>query len=424
MKFFEKFLAKKAPPGSSKPAEKKSDDGGFNLSPNMAKGARLNRKVVAVALAGISLLVIFSLIKGFAPPTPKTAEKKDKKELVAKKAIKPENLANAPKSYQDIEAFLRSQLNEGSQATQTRQVRQKRSKIPATPQAAPQIVANPEDLSKRYGSPIFFQNFKNANKKLQNAQSNSGLNQPNATSTGAAAGGGVMSPQQNEDALYTQNMQEKKQDFLAAQQSKASKIYLSEQLQEPVSPYELVAGSIIPTALITGINTDLPGQIIGQVRENVYDSISGNHLIIPQGTKLLGQYDSVVSYGQERVLIAWEYLIFPNGKSLSLRGMQGADLSGFTGVKDKVNNHYIRTFASVILSSIISVAATNSTGNAQGENPSDSSLYGAGISTSASSASNKLLDRNLNIQPTLTVRPGHILNVLVNKTLVLEPYIL
>ena len=126
-------------------------------------------------------------------------------------------------------------------------------------------------------------------------------------------------------------------------------------LREPVSPYEVKAGTIIPAVLLTGISSDLPGQLIAQVREPVFDTESGRHLLIPQGARLLGLYDHQVVYGQERVLITWKRVIFPNATSLSLKdGMPGTDTTGAAGFKDQVNHHLIRVFGNALLLSIIS----------------------------------------------------------------------
>jgi type IV secretory pathway VirB10-like protein len=140
-----------------------------------------------------------------------------------------------------------------------------------------------------------------------------------------------------------QNMQSEKQDFL--NKNKINKEdYLDASLQNPISNYELQAGTVIRAVLITGINSDLPGQITAQVSDNVYDSISGNNLLVPQGTKVVGAYDSKVAYGQERVLVAWKRLILPNGQSIDLNGMPGVDLSGYAGFNDEVDNHYVKVF--------------------------------------------------------------------------------
>src|SRR5690606_38200477 len=116
---------------------------------------------------------------------------------------------------------------------------------------------------------------------------------------------------------------------------------------------ELKRGSVIPASLITGINSDLPGRIIAQVSQNVFDSATGHNLLIPQGAKLFGRYDSNISFGQRRVLVVWTDIVFPDGSTLQIAGMAGADAAGFSGFTDKVNNHYVRTFGSAVLVALI-----------------------------------------------------------------------
>ena len=129
--------------------------------------------------------------------------------------------------------------------------------------------------------------------------------------------------------------------------------YLSSRVVPKISPYELKRGSVIPATLITGINSDLPGQVTAQVSQNVYDSATGRHLLIAQGSKLFGRYDSNVSFGQGRVLVVWTDIIFPDGSTLQLEGMAGTDAGGYSGFKDRINNHYLRTFGSAILVALI-----------------------------------------------------------------------
>ena len=143
-------------------------------------------------------------------------------------------------------------------------------------------------------------------------------------------------------------MQQHKSDFLSRDGINNAS-YLSQSLASPRSPYEVKAGTIIPTSLITGINSDLPGQVIGQVRENVYDTVTGNHLLIPQGSRLLATYDSSVTFGQERVLVCWNRLIRPDGSSIPLECMPGVDLAGYAGFADQVDNHWWRIITGVAL---------------------------------------------------------------------------
>lgn len=207
-------------------------------------------------------------------------------------------------------------------------------------------------------------------------------------------------------------------------QKKAESGYLNSVLNNPLNQTELFAGSVIPAVTTVGINSDLPGQVNATVRQTVYDSRNENIVLIPQGTKIVGQYSSSVSYGQQRVLIAWNQLIFPNGKTIGLQGMLGADGLGQSGLYDSVDNHYFKIFGSALLVSMLGVAA-------QLSQPQNSSLLaspsvGSQASGSAAAQLNtvgtNMVNKNLNIAPTLVIAPGFAFNVLVNKTMILPAY--
>ncbi|MCX6131515.1 MAG: hypothetical protein NTX25_20945, partial [Proteobacteria bacterium] len=146
------------------------------------------------------------------------------------------------------------------------------------------------------------------------------------------------------------NLQTRKESFFNQQ---IASNYLPHQKVAPLSPYEVKQGTVIPGVMVTGINSDLPGQIIGQVSQNVFDSVSGKNLLIPQGTKIIGSYDSFVAVGQERALVAWRRLVFPDGMAIDLLGMSGADQGGYAGLSDQVNNHYFKIFGSALMLSLV-----------------------------------------------------------------------
>jgi len=180
---------------------------------------------------------------------------------------------------------------------------------------------------------------------------------------------------------------------------------------------------VIPGALITGIRSDLPGQITAQVTENVFDTPSGRYLMIPQGARLIGVYDSQVTSGQSRVLLVWTRLIMPNGRSIVLERQPGADAAGYAGLEDQVDNHWGELFKAAALSTFLAV------GTELGEGSDTNSNNGAIIRALRRSAADSLnqtgrqvVRRSLNIQPTLTIRPGFPVRVIVNRDLVLQPY--
>lgn len=216
------------------------------------------------------------------------------------------------------------------------------------------------------------------------------------------------------------NLQVRKETFLA--QAKPSS-YLPYQKEAPLSPFEVKQGTVIPALMITGINSDLPGQIIAQVSQNVFDSVTGQKLLIPQGTKIVGSYDSFVALGQERALVAWRRLIFPDGKSLELLNMAGADQAGFAGFSDQVNNHYLRTFTGAILLSLIgSGYQLSQPAQRVGDQVTANSIIAAQMGQQLSQVSGEMIRRNLDLQPTIEIRPGYRFNVMVNKDMILEPF--
>jgi type IV secretion system protein VirB10 len=193
----------------------------------------------------------------------------------------------------------------------------------------------------------------------------------------------------------------------------------ADRVAAPASANVLQAGAVISAALITGIRSDLPGQITAQVTENIYDSPTGKILLIPQGTRVIGQYDNGVGFGQRRVLLVWNRLIFPNGRSIVLERQPGADAEGYAGLEDGVDYHWGELFKAAALSTILSVGAE--AGTSQNENSLVQALR-QGASNSVSQTGQQIVSRQLNIAPTLTIRPGFPVRVIVTHDLVLEPY--
>lgn len=196
--------------------------------------------------------------------------------------------------------------------------------------------------------------------------------------------------------------------------------FLSSRLQNLDTPFTLQAGSLIPGVMITGINSDLPGQIIAQVRTNIYDSPTGKYLLIPQGSRLTGMYDSQITYGQQRILIIWNRIIFPNGQSINIQGMPGIDRQGYAGFKGEVNNHYMRLFGSAILMSVIGTGAQLAAPTS--DNPLAPLTVKQALAQSLNSnlvnTSASVTEKNLNIQPTLEVQSGYEFNISVTKDMI------
>ncbi len=192
-----------------------------------------------------------------------------------------------------------------------------------------------------------------------------------------------------------------------------------DRVEAPASTNILQAGAVIAASLLTGLRSDLPGQVTAQVTENVYDTPTGRILLIPQGARLVGQYDAQVAFGQSRALLVWNRLIMPNGRSIVLEHQPGADPEGYAGLEDQVDNHWGMLFKAAILSTLLSV------GSEAGTSDTENSLVQAirqGASQSFSQVGEQVVGRSLNVQPTITIRPGFPVRVLVTHDLVLEPY--
>lgn len=198
-------------------------------------------------------------------------------------------------------------------------------------------------------------------------------------------------------------------------------------LEAPRSPYEVRAGFVIPATLISGINSDLPGQIMAQVSQNVYDTPTGKHKLIPTGSRLVGAYSSEVKYGQARVLVAWQRIIFPDGKALDIGAMPGADEAGYGGFADLVNNHYLRVFGSAILMSAVTAGITSTQSQQSATSmygpPNANSVISAALGQQLGQVTAQMIAKNLNISPTLEIRPGYRFNVVVTKDMTFtKPY--
>lgn len=222
------------------------------------------------------------------------------------------------------------------------------------------------------------------------------------------------------DEAFAQNGQDRKLAFVNGPIDRRTTS--PDRVAAPASSYLVQAGNVIPASLITGIRSDLPGQITAQVTENVYDSPTGRFLLIPQGARLIGTYDSKVSFGQSRVLLVWTRLIMPNGRSIVLERQPGADTAGYAGLEDEVDNHWGALFRAALLSTLLGVGSELGAGSDTGNNGDIIQALRRGSSDSLNQTGQSVVQRNLNIQPTLTIRPGFPVRVIVNRDLVLEPY--
>ncbi|UXN67916.1 IncP-type conjugal transfer protein TrbI (plasmid) [Devosia neptuniae] len=240
------------------------------------------------------------------------------------------------------------------------------------------------------------------------AQASAGSMRPDLSNLYATLGAGQITEPNNQGA---------KENFF--NQSLQDLGYLANGVVPAMSPYELKRGSVIPATLITGINSDLPGRIIAQVSQNVFDSVSGHHLLIPQGSRLLGRYDSKVTFGQRRALVIWTDIVFPNGATLQIAGMAGTDAQGYGGFADQIDNHYFEVFGSAIL--IAAIGAGIDMALPQDRNSSNNDGTDAARRSFAETfgrVADRTIDKNMDVQPTVEIRPGYIFNILVDQDMV------
>lgn len=223
------------------------------------------------------------------------------------------------------------------------------------------------------------------------------------------------------DESFVQNGQDRKLLFVNAPVDRRTTA--PDRVAGPASPFVVQAGSIIPAALITGIRSDLPGQIVAQVTESVFDSPTGRVKLVPQGARLIGSYDSQVAFGQSRVLLVWTRLIMPNGRSIVLERQPGADVAGHAGLEDEVDRHWKELLGAAALATLLSIGTeVNSGADFNNTNGAIVQALRRGAGDSLNQTGQQLVRRNLNIQPTLTIRPGFPVRVIVNRDIILEPY--
>ena len=385
-------------PGCSQPEAEIA--GSFRLRPERARVSRLSRKVLvggtAVALALISGGVFWALQTGQRrAPASDDSYSTDHHNVADQLSGLPKDYAGVPREVPQLGPPLPGDLGRPIVAAQNQ----------SGPLAADaeQQRANQETEAART-SKVFATTV---------ARPSSGVTTFNQTATSGTA---------SSDESFAQNGQDRKLAFVNA--SVDRRTTSPDRLAKPASPFVLQAGTVIPAALITGIRSDLPGQTTAQVTENVYDTPTGQVRLVPQGARLIGVYDSQVSFGQSRVLLVWSRLIMPNGRSIVLERQPGADSAGYAGLEDEVDNHWGALFKAALLSTLLGVGSELGAGSdgGTGNNGGLIQALRLGASDSLNQTGQKIVQRNLNIQPTLTIRPGFPVRVIVNRDLLLEPY--
>ena len=397
---------------------------------------RINRKVV-MAGVGIGGLLLF-LAASVALDPPKLDDGEERRELY-NTTSRPtaEELAALPTSYSDIEqdviaAPILGEPYPGDLGATIAQTERDLGIAPVQNERITDFRLTPEQENARaerirlakieqesLTAPVFFQ-LNNDQRSFPNGQV---AEQPGGgTLTQSAFSAlpirGQSSPSANGFSNSSDpNLQNSKTAF--AGNAIEEDIYNPHSLQDPVSPYQVMTGTVIAASLLTGLNSDLPGTVLAQVTQPVYDTATGQHLLIPQGSRLIGRYDSRVSFGQSRALLVWDRILFPDSTSIQISALPGTDQSGFSGLIDRVDNHYGRLLGAIGLATILGVGSELTFGD------DESDLVQAirdSVQDSTNQAGQRIVDRNLNIQPTIRVRPGWPLRVIVTQDLILRPF--
>ncbi|WP_114389629.1 TrbI/VirB10 family protein [Notoacmeibacter marinus] len=380
-----------------KPADRPDPKDAFRLRADPPRVVRLSRKVLAglaiIACLGIGGALIFALQGrdgGDGPNELYTTENRPTAD----------ELRRLPSDYSDVPQL--GPALPGDLGRPIRRAQEEGRPVPATPGPGP----DPEEqrrlaeMEAARTSELFF-----------STQAGRGQTAPTSPGLDLASGISPAFPGQRR----TPTAQERQLGFL--NQAVDRRTLSPDRVTPPPSPYTLQAGAVIPAALVTGIRSDLPGQIVAQVTQNVYDSPSGRYLLIPQGARLIGEYDSGVGFGQRRVLLIWNRILLPGGRSIVLERQPGADAAGFSGLEDSVDHHWWDIARAAVLSTLLNVGAELATDDSD----EIARAIRDGAQDTIGDAGEEIVRRQVGRAPTLTIRPGFPVRVIVTRDLVLEP---
>lgn len=404
----------------------------LNIRSTPKPPTRINRKVLMVA-AGLGVLGLFTALSVSLQP-PKAVDDAERRELYnTTNTRKPDGLAALPTSYSDVmppapsvpigppmsgdlgSTILAAERDLGIQPEYVSTYENDFRPNPVDEAARAQRMREVAMAVEAAKAPVFFQLQSTVRPgqadSAQRAPRDPGFELGSELLALAAQPPGIPSAfgQQSDP-----NLQSRKTAF--ASEAGNTDIYNPNRLHEPQSPYQVMAGTLIPASLITGINSDLPGTIIAQVTQPVYDTVTGGHLLIPQGGRLIGRYQSEVSFGQNRALVVWDRLIFPDGSSIQI-SEPGADMSGYAGLVDRTDHHWDRVFVAAGLATVLGIGAEL---GSDGDGDIERAIR-RGATDTVNEAGQRVVDRNLGIQPTIRVRPGWPVRVIVTRDIVLRP---
>ncbi len=389
----------------------------MRLRPQPKPVLRLSRKFLigasSVAAVGLATLLVIAI----APPKPKMAAAAPAEGAPKHTPASSEALNGLPKDYTDVPKLgpplpgdLGRPILANAAANGTSVSAMANASALPTTQAQAQRAERVQQAEQvrlaAHSSQIFFQQ-----------SASSGDLASAAAAPQPASPAALLAALTPSAAAQLTTEADRKQSFLnrASDTQTASDARLS----APVSPYVLLTGSVVPAALITGLRSDIPGQVLAQVTQDVYDSVSGRYLLIPKGARLIGEYDNAVSFGQSRILLVWKRLIMPDGESLILEKLSAADAGGYAGLQDRVDYHWAGIINAAAVSTLLGIGAQS------GDPQSDSALVRVirdGAGESINRAGQQIVERQLAVQPTITIRPGMPVRVILSRDLVLAPY--
>ncbi|EEE05432.1 TrbI/VirB10 family protein [Burkholderia multivorans] len=392
---------------------------------------RLNRRTLALLAGGLGAAVLGATMWSLQPKHPRGSN--DATELYnVDRVSKSEELGQLPTDYSKLPSQptpLPAKVPElgpplpgdlGPAIVQSQQPAVANYAPPGQDAAAAERDALRKEAEAAAGSSVFFRS-----SNPQHAATAAPTQTASAAPASGLAGfdpqaaGPASTAAQPADPTAVQNQQGQKEAF---QKAGTTQTRNSGNLQMPTSPYQVMAGTVISAALVTGIKSDLPGDVIGTVTAPVYDTATGRYLLIPQGSRILGKYNSQVAYGQSRVQIVWNRIILPDTSSLTLDNLAGADPAGYAGLEDGVDWHWGRILAGAALSTLLGVGSELAVSNQGNVNGNTVIAFRDSAQDTANQVGQEFTRRNLNIQPTLTERPGLPVSIIVNRDIVLRPY--
>lgn len=381
--------------------------------------AKIKNKNIIIIGAGIALILIWALYK-MGTRQQEEAKKSEKEQVAESQVTTVDNLGfdivDYTKTKSEEEEEVAKPLGYGDNVSSESETSPEEENIPN------EVV----EVKKNEKLEEYYNNLLSDELSARSAVIEFGIDNSKRTDEGQlpninidGSGTDLSRFQQRESVSDDINKQAEKKAFLS---ENSRKVYNEDTLKPAISKFEVKAGGIIPGIMLTGINSDLPGTMTASVREDVYDTVTGKYLLIPKGTRVTGKYSSAISFGQSRVLVVWQRLIYPNGKSINLENFEGADMSGYSGLVGNVDNHTLKLFQGVVLSSILGAAAGIIDNGGNGTNTSWKNNAGKGAGEEIVSIGEAIASRLLAVQPTIKIQPGARFNIMVNSDLVLEPY--